>query len=132
MNVGSSDNIHMYLYERWYGGVLVGALNPDGPIGAAGNYTFSPMSPMTISEAGVYSIVIQPDFVEGTSMTWFNSITDDGGAYSEAVGTTWGPWNNSPDAATYRVYGTVVPEPGTIALFMLGLSCIIAKRKIKR
>ena len=130
MNVGSSDNIHMYLYNDDLNHIF-GELNSAESIGAAGNYMFTPDTPL-VMPAGMYALVIEPDFVEGTSMTWFNANEDQGGEYSEAVGTTWGPWNNVGEAGTFRVYGTVVPEPSTIALFLLGVSCIILKRKIKR
>jgi hypothetical protein len=130
MYAGSSDNIHMYLYGHEG---LIATLEPDESIGAAGNYMFSPTTPFTLTDAGIYDIVIQPDFVVGTWMSWYGSPDDIGVLYSDAVGTTWGPWNSTGgNAPTFRAYYTVVPEPGTIALFLLGASCIIARRRRKK
>ncbi len=129
MYAGSSDNIHMYLYDN---GELIATLEPDEIIGAAGNYMFSPTAPLILDAGlGLYDLVIEPDFVEGTWMAWSYSITASGGDYSEAVGTTWGAWEPAFDAPTYRVHYEVVPEPSTIALFLLGFSCIIARKKRK-
>ena len=86
MYAGSSDNIHMYLYGHEG---LVGTLEPDEAIGAAGNYMFSPTESL-ILDAGLYDLIIQPDFVVGTWMSWRYAPGDDGAEYSEAVGTTWG------------------------------------------
>ncbi len=127
MEAGSSDNIHMYIYGN---NGLVGALEPDENIGTAGNYMFSPTTTMTLS-AGNYDLVIEPGFVAGTGMSWYRSLNDSGGAHSEASGTTWGTWEYVSGSPTYRVYGTVVPEPSTIALFLLGFSCVVARRKRK-
>ncbi len=130
MNAGSSDNIHMYLYG--YEG-LIGILEPDETIGAAGNYMFSPTEPLTVTAAGIYNIIIQPDFVEGTWMSWYGSPDDIGSSYSDAVGESWGSWNSvGGSEPTYRVHYTVVPEPNTIALFLLGFSCIVARKKLRK
>ena len=128
MNIGSSDNIHMYLYGSEG---LVGTFDSDEAIGVAGNYMFSPTAALTL-DAGNYNLIIQPDFVEGTSMSWHYSATASGGDYSEAVGITWGAWEPAFDSPTYRVYGTVVPEPSTVALFLLGFSCIVARKKLRK
>ena len=131
MQMGSSDNINMYIYEDWYGGGLVGQLDPAAPITTAGNYTFVPTAPIVLTPLSVYSLIIEPDFVDGTWMEWHYSSTDTGSAYSQATGTTWGSWENGTSAPTYRIYGEVVPEPATAALFLLGASCLFARRKKK-
>ena len=129
MNAGSSAHIHMYLYDSLLDEPIA-TLEADEEIGVAGNYTFSPTEPLTLA-AGLYDLVIESDFVAVTSMSWFNSLELTGGEYSELTGTEWGPWQGGGDSGTYRVYGTVVPEPGTIALFLLGISCLFARKKIK-
>lgn len=125
---GSSDNIHMYIYQWGGGGGVLAELNPVVNIGVAGNYMFTSTTPLTL-EAGSYYLALEPDFIEGTGMSWYYALDDLGAEYSEAVGATWGPWQNSPNAGTYRVYGEVVPEPATVALFLLGASCLFARRK---
>ena len=126
MNVGSSDDIHMNLYGS---GGLLGTLVPAEAIGVADNYTFLPTAQLTLT-AGYYYLAVEPDFVEGTAMSWSRSLDDSGGSYhSYAEGTIWEPWIDSwSNEHTYRVYGTVVPEPSTIALFLLGSSCLFARR----
>ena len=130
MHIGSSDNIHMYLYHRNGSSGLVAELTPDSKIGAAGNYMFSPTESL-ILDAGIYNLIIQPDFEVGTWMSWSYAPGADGAEYSEAVGETWGGWESGTSAPTYRVHYTVVPEPSTIALFLLGVSCLFARRKRK-
>jgi hypothetical protein len=124
--MGSSDDLAVYLYT--YNGSpnqQVAELYASQSIGAQANYSFFPSESVYLTPNTLYCLVVEPAFVGGTQFSWHYAPDWTGAAYSEANGTTWGPWENGTDAPTVRVYGEVVPEPATLALFGLGgLLCL--------
>ena len=125
---GSSDDLAVYLYT--YNGAPdqeVAELNASQSIGAQANYSFYPSAPVYLPPNSLYCLVVEPAFVQGTQFSWHYAPGEYGSDYSEATGTTWGPWENGTDAPTVRVYAEIVPvpEPATIALFGIGgLLCL--------
>lgn len=131
---GESDDLKVFLYEGISPVTQIAELSASVPVDDQADYSFYPSDVIYLTPNTFYSIVVEPAFVDGTWFAWHYAPDEYGTDYSEATGTTWGPWINGEDAPSVRVYGGVVPEPTTGALFGLGgLICFWrVKRQAKR
>jgi hypothetical protein len=132
---GSPDDLHVYLYEGLGPQTMVTELFASETVGTEqAIYSFQPSGDVYLTAHTFYSLVVEPAFVPGTSIAWYYAPDVYGADYSDAEGTTWGPWENGTDAPTVRVYAETVPEPTTLGLFAIGGLTVLlcAKRPTKQ
>jgi len=111
---GSSDDLRFYLYDGEPSSQnLIAELASSSPIDVQASYALYPTVPATITGGTRLNVVVQPEFVPDTWFAWRYAPGETGSDYSEASGTTWGPWETGADALTVRVYADEIPEPAT-------------------
>ena len=105
-------------------GTLNGSLNPV----TSGIYTYTPASNLTLSPGTIYFIVLTAGTaVANGAYEWSSTSTlaptliggwqGDQAFLTSSDGLNWGGTSAFPQ---FAIYGTSVPEPSTLGLFVLG------------
>jgi hypothetical protein len=116
---------------------LNGSINPS----TAGIYTYTDSSGIAISPGTAYFVVVtaatpvsQGAYVWSASSGFtqtVNGYTISDDYYSSASGSSW-TQTMREDVFQIGIYGTAVPEPSIISLFMLGSGVLIYVRRVFR
>ena len=118
-------------------GINLGTLNGSLDPVAAGIYTYSPASSLTLSPSPEYFIVLTAGTgVSDGAYQWSNTSTRaptlSGGwngnhiLLSSSDGAKWGP---GPGYAQFAIAAIAVPEPSTLALLVLGGFFLVRHRR---
>ena len=142
---GNPSGFMAMLYNPLHGGppsgpgtslvTLNGSLNPV----TAGTYTYAAPSNLTLPPHNEYFIVLTAETaVANGAYEWSLSGTDSynpsdgwsnlGGVWTSSNGSFLS-WNSTSSFPQFAIYGTAVPEPGVLSLFVLGGFLLVWHRR---